>query len=90
MGEVKEQDKHSGLVERSWHHRSRRHGVLAERTLEGKEVTATFLDRHGHLQQAAGTVRRNEAGELVIESWADGVRMETAVTRDASVDRLCR
>ena len=49
-------------------------------------MRAEFLDGQGRLQQAEGTVRRNDAGELVIESWAEGVRQETAVTRDANVD----
>ena len=33
-----------------------------------------------------GPGRPDEAGELIIESWADGIRQETAVPRDASVD----
>jgi hypothetical protein len=84
--DVQPQDRDSGLVERSWVRRSRRHGELTERTLEGKHVEVTFLDRNGHLQQEAGMVRRNDAGELVLESWADGVRRQTHVTRDASVN----
>jgi hypothetical protein len=89
-GEVQEQDKDSGLVERSWVRTTRRRGELTERTLEGEQVTARFLDRHGHSRDAAGTVRRNDAGELVIESWAEGARRETAVPRDASVDVIGR
>jgi hypothetical protein len=54
-------------------------------TGQGKDVEAAFLDRNGHLQRVAGRVARSEAGELVVESWVDGVRKETAVTRDASV-----
>jgi hypothetical protein len=87
MGDVKEQDKESGLVERIWTRRSKRRGGLTERTLEGEPVEATFLDPQGGLHHAAGMVRRNGAGTLVIESWADGVRQETAVPRDASVDK---
>lgn len=83
---VQPQDRDSGLVERSWVRTSRRRGELTERTLEGEEVTASFLDRSGRLQNVAGKVTRNETGELVIESWSDGVRQETAVTREASVD----
>jgi hypothetical protein len=56
-----------------------------ERTREGQEVEATFQDRHGHVQHAAGTVRRSDAGELVVESWAGAVRTHTPVTRDAKV-----
>lgn len=85
-GEVKPQDRDSGLVERSWVRTSRRGGKTRERTLEGEEVAARFLDRHGQLQRAAGKVTRNDAGELVIESWADGERQETPVTREANVD----
>ena len=86
MGEVQPQDAESGLVERSWVRTGRKRGTLTERTLEGEEVTARFLDRHGGLRHAAGTVIRNEAGELAVESWADGVRQETAIRRDADVD----
>lgn len=85
-GEVKPQDRDSGLVKRSWVRTKRRGGKTTERTLEGEEVTARFLDRHGQLQRVEGKVIRNAAGELVVESWADGVRKETAVSRDANVD----
>jgi hypothetical protein len=47
---------------------------------------ATFLNRRGYLQRAVGTVRRNDAGELAVESRAGGVRSETAVPRDVNVD----
>jgi len=67
MGEVKEQDAGSGLVERNWVRHGKRRGELTEQTLEGEHVEATFLDRHGGLHHAAGTVRRNETGELVVE-----------------------
>jgi hypothetical protein len=94
MGEVKEQDKDSGLV---WREVVRQRtprglgrGVLTEETLEGKQVKAAFLDRLGHVQHAAGIVRRNDAGELVVESCADGVPSQTFVTRDANVDVLSR
>jgi hypothetical protein len=70
-GDVKPQDKGSGLV---------------ERTLEGDHVEATYPDRHGHRRHAAGTVRCDDAGELV----ADGVRSQTPVTRDANVDVIGR
>jgi hypothetical protein len=89
-GEVRPQDKGSALVEKEWVRRTRRRGELTERTLEGEQVEATFLDQHGQLRHLAGTVRRNEAGELVVESWADGVQKETAVPRDASVTRGSR
>jgi len=79
-GDVQPQDKDSGLVERSWVRTHGKRGRLTERTLEGEHVEATFLDHHGHLQHAAGPVRRSDAGELVIESWADGVRSQTPVT----------
>ena len=79
---MKPQDKDSGLVERSWV----RELGLTERTLEGKKVKATFLDPEGRLRHAAGKVSRNAVGELVVESWADGVRQQTPVTRDANVD----
>jgi hypothetical protein len=49
-------------------------------------VEARFLDDHGGPHQVAGRVIRNAAGELAVESWSDGVRQETAVPRDASVD----
>jgi len=84
--EVKPEDEKSGLVERKWQRKNRRAGVLTERTLEGEEVKAAWLDRQGHLQRVAGKVMRSESGELVVESWADGVRQETPVSRDADVD----
>ena len=89
-GEVKPQDERSGLVEREWVRRSERHGELTERTLEGREVDATWLDRQGHVRRASGTVVRSDTGELAIESWADGIRSQTPVTRDANVDVLPR
>jgi len=85
-GEVKPQDRDSGLVERSWVRTSRRGGRVTECTLEGEEVSSRFIDRHGQLLKAEGRVIRNAEGELVIESWADGVRRETAVSRDANVE----
>lgn len=78
-------DDESALVERTWVRRSKRGGELTERPMTGREVEATFLDDHGGLHRVSGSVRRNEAGELVVESWADGVRSETTVSRDASV-----
>jgi hypothetical protein len=89
-GEVQPQDKESGLVEREWQRVGSRSGVLTERTLEGEGVKAAWLDGHGQVRRAAGTVIRNEAGELVIENWADGIRRETAVSRDANVDVIGR
>ena len=90
MAEVQPQDKDSGLVWREVVRRRTprglRRGVLTEETLEGKQVEATFLDRLGRPQHAAGIVRRNDAGELVVESRADGIRTETFVTRDANVE----
>ncbi len=88
--DVQPQDRDSGLVARSWVRRSARRGELTEKALIGEQVEAAFLDGHGHLQHAAGTVRRNDSGELVVESWADGVRRETFVTRDANVNVLSR
>jgi hypothetical protein len=85
-GEVQEPDKDSGLVERIWKRiPGQRRGEPTERPMIGKEINATYLDPYGGLHQAAETVRRNAAGELVVESWADGIRQETAVPRDASV-----
>ena len=83
---VQPQEIDSGLVERTWTRASPSGGELSERPLEGKQVADRFIDPHGQLQHATGTVCRNGAGELVIESWADGLRQETAVPRDASVD----
>ncbi|AGA31710.1 hypothetical protein [Singulisphaera acidiphila] len=80
------QDLDSGLVERNWVRTSRKRGMMTERTLEGEDVSASFLDRLGQLQHVAGKVTRNDAGELVVESWMDGVRQEIAVTRNASVN----
>jgi hypothetical protein len=64
-GEVQPQDENSGLVERTWTRRSKRRGELTERTREGEHVEATFLDRHGGLSNAAGTVTRKPEGRLV-------------------------
>jgi hypothetical protein len=89
-GEVKPQDVDSGLVAREWRRTSRRRGQVTERTMEGEQVRASFLDEQGHVRRVSGTVRRNDAGELVIESFADQVRQETKVTRDASVERIQR
>jgi hypothetical protein len=72
MGEFKEPDSGSALVAREWVRRAKRRGDLTQRPLEGEPVDATFLDPHGGLHHTAGTVRRNEAGELVVESWANG------------------
>jgi hypothetical protein len=80
-GDMQPQDEDSGLVQREWVRRTRRRGELTWRTL----VEATFLDERGGLHHAAGTVRRNDAGELVVESRADGIRRQTAVPRGASV-----
>ncbi len=85
-GDAQPQDEASGLVEREWVRLTRRRGKLTERTREGQTVEATFLDPHGGLHHAAGTVRRNDAGELIVESWADGIRRQSPVPRDASVD----
>jgi hypothetical protein len=85
-GEVKPQDADSGLVAREWRRTSRRRGQVTERTLEGEHIKAAWIDREGQMQRAAGTVIRNDAGELVVESWADGIRQEVTVTRDASID----
>lgn len=94
MGDMKLRDETSGLVERTWTRRGPRQGELIERTLEGEPVEATWMDRQGRVQQAEGTVVRDDTGELAIESWADGVRSRTPVTRDANVDvvprRPCR
>jgi hypothetical protein len=92
MGEVKPQDETSGLVARSWvrRHPKDKAGVLTQRTLEGQPVEATWQDRQGHVQRVAGTVVRTDAGELAIESWADGERRQTPVIRDANVDVMQR
>jgi hypothetical protein len=85
-GEVQEQDKDSGLANWECVCRTKRRGGLTGRTLEGEQVEATFLDRDGHMQHAAGTVRRSDASELVVvESLSGRGRKETAVTRDANV-----
>ena len=89
-GEVRPHDKDSGLVERSWARTSRKGGTLTERTLEGETVTARFIGPHGGVERAEGKVVRTESGELAVESWADGIRRQTAVPRDASVDRTSR
>ncbi len=94
-GEVQQKDKDSGLVEREIkRERTPRGkllpGKLTERTLEGQQVEATWQDRQGQVQHAAGKVIRDDAGQLAIESWADGVRQEATVTRDANVDVLPR
>jgi hypothetical protein len=80
---VKLQDKDSGLVERKWRRTSRRSGVLTERTMEGEPVRAAWLER-GIMKRAAGIVRRNDAGELVVRRDDSS---ETPVPRDANVDR---
>jgi hypothetical protein len=90
MGEMKPQDETSGLVEREWVRRGKQGGELTERTLEGQEVDATWQDRQGHVRRASGKVIRNDGGELAIESWADGERRQTPVTRDANVDVMPR
>jgi hypothetical protein len=53
-------------------------------------VEAAWLDSQGQVQRIAGEVKRNEAGRLVVERWADGIRRATEVPRDASVDRIAR
>jgi len=40
---------------------------------ETRRVEAMFLDRHGDLRHAARTVRHDAAGELVAESWSQGM-----------------
>jgi hypothetical protein len=85
---MKPGDETSGLVSRSWRRLGRRRGELAEETLEGETVTARFLGGHGGMTQVTGTVGRDAAGELVVTGWADSVRRETAVPRDAQVDIL--
>jgi hypothetical protein len=90
MGRVREQDKDSGLVERSWVRLSKRHGKLTEHTLEGQPVEAAFLDGEGHPRHVTGPVRRDDAGVLVVESWADCIRRQTPVTRDANVTVISR
>jgi hypothetical protein len=44
--------------------------------------------RNRPLHRLAGIVRRNEAGVLVLESRADGVRSQTAVPRNVNVDGI--
>src|SRR5262249_52478115 len=65
-----------------WRRTGRRRGVLTERPMEGEEVRATWVDR-GIVKRAAGIVRRNDAGELVVRG-DDGC--EIPVPRDANVD----
>jgi hypothetical protein len=91
--DAQQQDHDSGLVNRTWtrtvgkNGKPGRHGVLTENPLTGNEVTASWIDPFaGGVRHANGTVRRNEAGRLVVESWVEGVRRETEVPRDASVD----
>lgn len=83
---LKPQDDKSGLVERVWVRTSRKRGIMTENPLEGSEVAARSIDRYGVVQRVNGRVTRNREGELVVESWADGIRQETAVPRDASVE----
>ena len=90
MGEVKPEDASSGLVERSWVRTSRRRGVLSEQTLEGEQIKAAWMEGTGQVRRATGKVIRNPAGELVVESWADGLRQEAAVPREANGDRVRR
>lgn len=90
MTETKPDDSGSGLVERSWVRTSRHGGVITECPLEGEEVKAAWLDAESGVRHAVGKVIRNPAGKLVVESWADGVRREDAVPRDANVDRVRR
>jgi hypothetical protein len=97
MEDTQQHDHDSGLVERTWTRtvgkdgKPGRNGVMTEQALTGKEVTASWIDPNaGGVRHAAGTVRRNDAGRLVIESWAEGVRRETEVTRDANVDIVGR
>jgi hypothetical protein len=94
MADVQPQDKDSGLV---WREVVRQRtprglgrGVLTEKTMEGEQVEAKFFDKCGHVQHVIGEVLRNASGELVVESWAEGIRKETFVTRDANVDVLNR
>jgi len=84
---VQPQDRDSGLVERVWTRKIRGKGEITERTLEGEQVKAAWMDRDGQLHHAAGTVIRNAAGELVVESWAGDERQETAVPRESMVIR---
>jgi hypothetical protein len=91
--DAQQQDHDSGLVNRTWtrtigkNGKPGRRGVMTEEPLTCKEVAASWIDPHaGGVRRVAGKVRRNDAGRLVIESWAEGVRRETEVPRDASVD----
>jgi hypothetical protein len=91
MGDVQEQDRDSGLVTwTSLRPAPGKRAVTTGETLEGEEVKATWMDRHGHVQHSTGEVVRTDRGELAIESWADGVRRQDTVTRDANVDVLPR
>jgi hypothetical protein len=94
--DAQQQDHDSGLVNRTWtrtvgkNGKPGKRGVITEEPLTGKGVTASWIDpQAGGVHRAAGTVCRNDAGRLVIESWAEGVRRETEVPRDASVDIVC-
>jgi hypothetical protein len=80
------QDEGSGLVRREWRRIGRGVGILTEQTMEGEHVRATWLEQ-GAPRRAAGIVRRNGAGELVIASQASGTPEETRVPRDANVDK---
>ena len=65
--------------------------MMTEEALTGKEVNAAWLDpKTRDIQRVTGTVSRNGAGRLVIESWAEGVRQETEVPRDANIDIVGR
>lgn len=91
MGETKPQDEASGLVSRTWQRlvgktgKPARRGLMTEQTLEGEQVEAQWLDERGELQRAAGTVVRTDEGQLAVETWADGIRRERTVPRDANV-----
>ena len=67
--------------------RSRRPGRLTGRSLEGREVNAVWISRQG-IQRVEGKVKRNEAGELIIESWVEGVTRHIAVPREACLEVL--
>lgn len=80
-------DAESGLVAREWVRTTRKAGRLTETPLEGSQVAAAFLDpKGGDLVRVAGTVVRDDDGQLVVRTWSErSGRVETRVPRDASV-----
>jgi hypothetical protein len=80
-------DAESGLVAREWVRTTAKSGRMTETSLEGSEVTAAFIEPEvGGLVKVAGTVVRDDDGQLVIRTWSERMgRTETPVPRDANV-----